>query len=125
GEEAIRALLWFHPAVWMLLARIALSREQVVDREVVRRTGSSRAYLEALQAVASRSWQAAVPGLPFFHRGHLRERVAHLCKEVPMSRPRIATLLTTFTGLLAVTAVLGDLAFPMAGTGLAAAEPVK
>jgi TonB family protein len=126
-EEAVRALLWFHPAVWMLLARIALSREQVVDREVVRRTGSRRAYLEALRAVASRSWQAAVPGLPFFHRGHLRERVIHLCQEVPMSRPRIATLMATFAGLLALTAILGILAFPMTGTAwaAAAAKPVQ
>ena len=124
-EEAVRALLWFHPAVWMLLARIALSREQVVDREVVRRTGSRRAYLEALRAVASRSWQAAVPGLPFFHRGHLRERVVHLCQEVPMSRPRIATLVATFAGLLALTAILGILAFPMTGTAWAAAMPVQ
>jgi TonB family protein len=124
-EEAVRALLWFHPAVWMLLARIALSREQVVDREVVRRTGSRRAYLEALRAVASRSWQAAVPGLPFFHRGHLRERVIHLCQEVPMSRRRITTLVATFAGLLALTAILGILAFPMTGTAWAAAEPVK
>jgi TonB family protein len=124
-EEAVRALLWFHPAVWMLLARIALSREQVVDREVVRRTGSRRAYLEALRAVASRSWQAAVPGLPFFHRGHLRERVIHLCQEVPMSRPRIATLVATFAGLLALTAILGILAFPMTGTAWAAAKPVQ
>jgi TonB family protein len=124
-EEMARALLWFHPAVWMLLARIALSREQVVDREVVRRTGSRRAYLEALQAVASRSWQAAVPGLPFFHRGHLRERVTHLCKEVPMSPPRIATLVTTFAGLLVLTAVLGTLAFPMTAPAWADASPLK
>ncbi len=124
-EEAVRALLWFHPAVWMLLARIALSREQVVDREVVRRIGSRRVYLEALRAVASRSWQAAVPGLPFFHRGHLRERVAHLCQEVSMSRPRITTLVTTFAGLLALTAILGVLAFPMTGTAWAGAKPVK
>jgi TonB family protein len=124
-EETVRALLWFHPAVWMLLARIALSREQVVDREVVRRTGSRRAYLEALRAVASRSWQAAVPGLPFFHRGHLRERVIHLCQEIPMSRSRIATLVTTFAGLLALTTILGILAFPMTGTAWAAAKPVQ
>jgi TonB family protein len=123
-EETVRALLWFHPAVWMLLARIALSREQVVDREVVRRTGSRRAYLEALQAVASRPWQAAVPGLPFSYRGHLRERVVLLCKEVPMSRPRILTFVTTSAGLVALTAVLGMVAFPMTGTAWAAAEPV-
>ncbi len=124
-EEAVRALLWFHPAVWMLLARIALSREQVVDREVVRRTGSRRAYLEALRAVAGRPWQTAVLGLPFFHRGHLRERVIHLCKEVPMSRPRMATAMTMSTGLLALTAILGILAFPLTGTAWAVAMPVQ
>lgn len=121
-EEGVRALLWFHPAVWMLLARIALSREQVVDREAVRLTGSRRAYLEALRAVACRPRQLAVPGLPFFHRGHLRERVVHLCREVPMSRSRIVALVSTFTGLLALTAVFGVLAFPMAGTAWADAE---
>jgi TonB family protein len=114
-EEGVRSLLWFHPAVWMLLARIALSREQVVDGEVVRLTGSRRAYLEALHAMASRSRQLAVPGLPFFHRGHLRERVVHLCKEVPMSRPRVVALVITFAVLLALTAAIGILAFPMGG----------
>jgi TonB family protein len=111
-EEGVRALLWFHPGVWMLLARIALCREQVVDREAVRLTGSRRAYLEALRTIACRSWQPAF-GLPFFHRGHLRERVAHLCKEVSMSRTRTATLLTASAGLLALTAVLAILVFPM------------
>jgi TonB family protein len=127
-EEGVRALFWFHPAVWMLLSRIALSREQVVDREAVRLTGSRRAYLEALRAVACQTWQTTVPGLPFFHRGHLLERVAQLCKEVPMSRSRVATLVTTFAGLLALTAFLGLLAFPMSplsGTAWAGAEPLK
>jgi TonB family protein len=125
-EEGVRTLLWFHPGVWMLLSRIALCREQIVDREAVRLTGSRRAYLEALRSVACRSWQPAptpAMGLPFFHRGHLRERVAHLCKEVSMSRPRIATLMTASAGLLALTAVLGILVFPMSGT--AWAKPVK
>ncbi|HVS00364.1 MAG TPA: M56 family metallopeptidase [Thermoanaerobaculia bacterium] len=123
-EEGVRALLWFHPAVWMLLSRIALHREQVVDREAVRLTGSRRAYLEALRAVAFHSRQIAVPGLPFFHRGHLRERVVQLCKEVPMSRSRVVTLVSSFAGLLAVAAVLGIFAFPMSGTAWAA-EPLK
>jgi TonB family protein len=123
-EEGVRAALWFHPGIWLLLARIGLCREQVVDRETVRLTGSRRAYLEALRVAAFGPWRA-VPGLPFFHRGHLRERVAHLCKEVPMSRPRTAALVTTFAGLLAVTAVLGILAFPMAGMAWAGGKPLK
>jgi D-alanyl-D-alanine endopeptidase (penicillin-binding protein 7) len=123
-EEAVRALLWFHPAVWLLLSRLALSREQVVDGEVVRLTGARRAYLEALRAFALQPRRAAVPGLPFFHhRSHLRERVAHLSKEVSMSRPRIATLITTFAAVLALTAFLGASSFPMLSS--AWAKPMK
>jgi len=124
-EEAVRALLWFHPAVWMLLSRLALSREQVVDAEVVRLTGARRAYLEALQAIALQSGRAAVPGLPFFHRGHLRERVAQLCKEVSMSRSRITALVTACAGALVLTAFLGVSSFPMLGSAEAGAKPMK
>jgi len=42
-----------------------------------------------------------------------------------MSRPRMATLMTMFTGLLALTAFLGILAFPMTGTAWAASVPVQ
>src|SRR5262245_40857777 len=31
-EEGVRTVLWFHPAVWWLIGRIQLSREQVVDQ---------------------------------------------------------------------------------------------
>ena len=36
AEELVRAIFWFHPAIWWLLGEISLAREQVVDREVVR-----------------------------------------------------------------------------------------
>ena len=34
-EELVRAVFWFHPAIWWLLGEIQLAREQAVDREVV------------------------------------------------------------------------------------------
>jgi hypothetical protein len=42
AEEVAGALLWFHPAVWWLRARIPLAREQVVDQEAVALTGDRR-----------------------------------------------------------------------------------
>jgi len=50
-EELLRAVVWFHPAIWILLPKIALSREQVVDEHVVRLTGKRRQYLDALWRV--------------------------------------------------------------------------
>ena len=57
-EEGMRALLGFHPGVWMLLARIALSRGQVVDGDAVRLTGSRRPIWKP-------SAPSPVPGRPF------------------------------------------------------------
>src|SRR5690349_215639 len=31
GEEVVRAIFWFHPAIWWLLGEIQLAREQAVD----------------------------------------------------------------------------------------------
>src|SRR5262249_7977255 len=52
GEELLRALFWFHPGVWWLVARVRLAREEAVDEFTVRVTGQRRAYLEALLAFA-------------------------------------------------------------------------
>jgi len=48
----IRSVFWFHPAIWWLLGEIGLTREQVVDREVVELTRSRDEYLDALLAIA-------------------------------------------------------------------------
>ena len=51
-EETVRSVLWFHPAIWWLIGRIRLAREQVVDQSVIRLTDSKERYIEALLAVA-------------------------------------------------------------------------
>ena len=35
GDEIVRALLWFHPAIWWLVEQIHLSTEQMIDRRAV------------------------------------------------------------------------------------------
>jgi len=91
AEEALAALLYFHPAVHWLVDRVRLAREQCVDAEVVRRLGARRAYLESLVDAARASLSVhAVPAAPFLRHGHLRERVDLLLKEASMSRARAA-----------------------------------
>src|SRR6185369_5706884 len=50
-EEGVRTLLWFHPAIWWLIGRIQLTREQVVDQASVAVIESRERYVEALLAV--------------------------------------------------------------------------
>ncbi len=116
GEELVRALLFFHPAVHWLVGRIRLAREQCVDREVVRSLGGRRAYLESLVEVARMSARAeAVPAAPFLRERHLRERVELLMKEVPMSHVRSLVHVALTIGALAVAGAVGVAAFPMLG----------
>jgi TonB family protein len=99
AEETVRSLLWFHPAVWYVLSRIQLAREQVVDSEVVRLTENRDGYLDALVEVAAHrllpdpGGLLQVPAPLFLRKRHLAARVAAVLKEVSMSKSRIAARL--------------------------------
>ena len=83
-EEGIRTLLWFHPAIWWLIDRIQLSREQVVDRATIGMTESRERYVEALLSVAKAKFAIAllIPASPFLKRRLLKERVAQILEGV-------------------------------------------
>lgn len=87
AEEVVRAVLWFHPAIWWLLARVQLAREQVVDADAVRVLGARRPYMEALLACADR--RSFVPVPAFARRRELFQRLTQLSREVEMSRARL------------------------------------
>jgi TonB family protein len=113
-EEGARALLWFHPLVWLLFDRIGLTREQAVDREVIRITGRRKAYLEALVRLARPAPEAIpAPALTFLRHSHLLQRVTLLSKEVSMSKSRQVLALSGLVTLLALTAVAGVALFPI------------
>ena len=114
SEEILRAALWFHPAIAWLISRIRLSREQVVDLEVVRLTDARKPYLEALlEFTNSRSLATAIPAPPFLVERQLAERVALMLKEVRMSRTRLIASLTVIAACLAVVATLAVWTFPL------------
>jgi hypothetical protein len=116
GEELVRALLFFHPAIHWLVGRIRLAREQCVDGEVVRFLGDRQAYLESLVEVARLSAHAeAVPAAAFLRERHLRERVDLLLKEAPMSYVRSLAHVGVTAGALVLAGALAVAAFPMLG----------
>ena len=115
-EEAVLALLWFHPAVWWLVGELQLAREQVVDRLTVAATGARRAYMDALFSAADAP--SAPPLLAgFLRRRHLARRLIALTEEVVMSRARLAV-----GGVLVLGVLLGSGAAAVAAWPLAAAQ---
>jgi TonB family protein len=106
-EEVARALFWFHPAVRWLVERIQQSREQLVDRLVLARIPSKRAYMAALLAFADGG--PAMVATAFVRRRHLRSRLRKPAKESVMSRGRLVwttvVLVCVMGGAIATTVV--------------------
>ncbi len=120
GDEAVRILCWWQPAVWWLLARLRLAREMEVDSEVVARMGSTRAYVDALV------WCSTLrPVLSFGpHAGGSRHalvrRVALMCRggsEMSRTRRWITNVAMTMI-VAAATATIGVIVPLRAAAGL-------
>jgi TonB family protein len=123
AEEVVVSIFWFHPAVWWLLGRIHLSREQAVDYEVVRLTGNKQPYLESLLEFArAHGRPRAVPAPLFLKESHLVQRVALLLKEVSMSRSRLVFSIISIFLLLMGTVHLAAAWFPLTSSPLPAQE---
>ena len=119
-EEVARALFWFHPAVWWLVERIQESREQLVDRLVIARIPSKRAYMTALLAFADGGRPPAA-ATALLQKRHLRSRLRKLAKESVMSRRRLVwtavVLVCVMAGAIAGTVVALPLGWPIGEAG--------
>jgi TonB family protein len=107
AEEVWRSLLWFHPHARMIAAKLSLAREMVVDETTIRITRDRRAYAEALLACSDP--QPHVMGVtPFIGRRTLRQRIALIAEETPMStyRARAAAALSLIVTIGATAAAV-------------------
>ena len=121
AEEAVCALLWFHPAVWYLVSRVQSAREEVVDELAVLTTNQRRSYLEALLTFAEEP--AVYPAAPFIRRRQLFNRMLLISKEGVMSSKRIIASSAAMAGALALAGWYGVHAFPlMADTAMVPAR---
>jgi beta-lactamase regulating signal transducer with metallopeptidase domain len=114
-EEVAGAVFWFHPAVGWLLAKAKLTREQLVDAEVVRMTAPAP-YIEALlsMAVVSKG-RLALPAAPFFTEGHLAHRMRALLSNPRRSWWRLSISYVSAVCFLGVTAWVVLVFFPLNG----------
>jgi len=110
-EELIRALMWFHPAVWWLVAEIRLAREQVVDQLVVGITGAPKVYAEVLLAFAGADASITAPA--FMHKRNLARRLRSILEEVTMTRSRLLFSFASITVCLVIAGAVAVRAFPM------------
>lgn len=123
AEEALRSVVWFHPAMWWLISRVQSSREEVVDQLTVLLTSSRRSYLEALLAFADRP--RMFPATPFAERRRLFTRMVFVSKEAVMSSKRIVGSCAGMLVGIAFAGWYGAAAFPLTAAPLPPAARVQ
>lgn len=90
AQQLVRAVFFFHPAVWWIERRIALEREMACDDAVLEEAASPRAYAECLARLAEKSFVRHSLALAQAALGRIRQtslRVAQIL-DVDRSQPR-------------------------------------
>jgi len=121
GEELLRTVLWFHPAIFWLTASIQLAREEIVDELSVRLTGDRRTYMQALLVFADSAGRRPAPA--FAHRRQLFHRIVSVSKEKAMSAPRIVMSTGVLVAAVVATSWYASAVFPIVSAAPAVPSP--
>jgi TonB family protein len=103
GEELLRAVFWFHPAIWWVLGEIQLSREQTVDQAVIEMTQARDPYVDTLLAMAGVNRQLDLAPAPLFlRRRHLKQRVMGIVQEAGVEKTKMSKTRLIFAQVAAL-----------------------
>jgi len=89
-QKVVRAVFFFHPAVWWIESRLSLEREMACDEHVLANTEDPRAYAECLVSLAERGLlhRAIMLAQGAVHR--VKECSARVTQILANGRPRTA-----------------------------------
>jgi beta-lactamase regulating signal transducer with metallopeptidase domain len=91
-QKTVRAILFFHPAVWWIDARLSLEREMACDDAVLAATGNPRAYAGCLidlleKNCARRGWSMAQAAVSRARDASVR--IARILRVGPTATTRV------------------------------------
>ena len=88
AQKVLRALFFFHPAIWWVESRLSLEREMACDDLVLEQTENPRAYAECLVSLAEknllqRGWELAQAAV-----GRMRQTSLRILQILDVRRPK-------------------------------------
>jgi beta-lactamase regulating signal transducer with metallopeptidase domain len=110
AQQIMKALFFFHPAVWWIERRVSLEREMACDDAVLAETANPRAYAECLAHLAEKSAIRRGLALAQAAIGRVRQTSLRVARILQRSRPAgtrysWATAATVVTGFAAIYGV--------------------
>ena len=104
AQQVVKALFFFHPAVWWIEKKVALEREIACDDLVLAETGRPRAYAECLARLAEISFVQRSVVLAQAALGKVRQTTVRVTRILDPQRPS-ARALRPAVSLIAVLAL--------------------
>jgi len=80
GQKIIRALLFFHPAVWWIDSRLGIEREMSCDDAVLAQSTSPRSYAECLVSIAEKTFLRKQIAFAHAAVGHVKQTALRIAK---------------------------------------------
>lgn len=107
AQKLIRALLFFHPAVWWLDSMLALERELSCDDAVLAQTGSPDQYAQCLVSLAERSLLKRPLSLAQAAIGRIKQTALRLSRILDRQERKVSSAWKPALTALAAFSVLG------------------
>jgi len=86
AQQLVKAIFFFHPAVWWIERKLSLEREMACDDAVIAETASPRAYAECLARMAEKSFLLRSLELAHAAVGRLRQMSARITRILDGNR---------------------------------------
>ncbi len=90
AQKVVKALFFFHPAVWWIEKKVSLEREMACDDAVIAETASPRAYAECLAHLAEKTLVQRRMALAQAALGRIRQMSLRVAQILDVNRPTSA-----------------------------------
>jgi len=87
AQQIVKALFFFHPAVWWIEKKVSLEREMACDDAVLAQTACPRAYAECLAHLAEKSFVRRSLALAHAALGRVRHTSQRIAQILDWDRP--------------------------------------
>lgn len=113
-QKVLRAIFFFHPAIWWIDSRLCLEREMACDDMVLAATNDARGYAECLVSLAEKSMLRRGVALAVAAVGRVRQMTLRLGRILDQnSRGRVPGVAMASISIFGVVAIAASAHLPM------------
>ena len=106
AQKILRALFFFHPAVWWIESQLSIEREMACDEVVLAHTENARSYAKCLVNVAEKSFVRRSLALTQAAVSRVQETSKRISRILGMTRPNAIGIRKPALGLVATFALI-------------------